>query len=309
MAGIDNSLNLGVGNISNEPFLGEYYQDISPSVVHITRGIFASLDENGIPYCINGNQKKYAPVITIQYGLICYDLLLRNINVEKNSEIIKKCLNWLDDNKEEFKDSIVWRSDANSQYNLPEGWISGMYQGQAISLYLRAYQLYNDESYLITAEKIYNSFKYDYNEGGFKRVDKQGCVWFEEYPSATPSYVLNGHIYSIFGILDLYRVTKREEIKELWDSCVHALEVNLPKYDVWYWSVYDQLKEQLVSYYYQKNVHIPLMKIMYLLTSKEIFNKYAVKWERNLNNPVHNFIVKIMYRVQPRVFKLKKRFK
>ena len=309
MAGIDNSLNLGVGNISDEPFLGAYYQDISPSIVHITRGIFASLDENGIPYCINGNQKKYAPVITIQYGLICYDLLLRNMSVEKNSEIIKKCLNWLDDNKEEFKDSIVWRSDANDQYSLPKGWVSGMYQGQAISLYLRAYQLYNDESYLITAEKIYNSFKYDYNEGGFKRVDKQGCVWFEEYPSATPSYVLNGYIYSIFGILDLYRVTKREEVKELWNSCVHTLEVNLPKYDVWYWSVYDQLKEQLVSYYYQKNVHIPLMKIMYLLTQKEIFNKYAVKWERNLNNPVHNFIVKIMYRVQPRVFKLKKRFK
>ncbi len=309
MAGIDNSLNLGVGNISDEPFLGAYYQDISPSIVHITRGIFASLDENGIPYCINGNQKKYAPVITIQYGLICYDLLLRNMSVEKNSEIVKKCLNWLDDNKEEFKDSIVWRSDANDQYSLPKGWVSGMYQGQAISLYLRAYQLYNDESYLITAEKIYNSFKYDYNEGGFKRVDKQGCVWFEEYPSATPSYVLNGYIYSIFGILDLYRVTQREEVKELWNSCVHTLEVNLPKYDVWYWSVYDQLKEQLVSYYYQKNVHIPLMKIMYLLTQKEIFNKYAVKWERNLNNPVHNFIVKIMYRVQPRVFKLKKRFK
>jgi hypothetical protein len=305
MKAIDDSLCLGVGNTSTDSFLGEYYQDTSPAIVHINRGVLANLDEDGIPYCISGEQRKYAPVVTIQYGLMCYDLMLRNINIEKNKEIFQKCIKWLNDNKVDFKDSIIWKSEANNQYKLPEGWVSGMYQGQAISIYLRAHQLFGDDSYLATAEKIYNSFKYDFNEGGFKRVDKHGCIWFEEYPTATPSYVLNGYIYSIFGIFDLYRVTNRTDVKELWDSCVHTLEVNLPKYDVWYWSVYDQLKEQLVSYYYQKNVHIPLMKIMFLLTDKPIFNKYAVKWERSLNNPIHRFITKIMYRIQPRIKKLK----
>jgi hypothetical protein len=143
--------------------------------------------------------------------------------------------------------------------------------------------------------------------GGFKRVDNHGCIWFEEYPSAIPSYVLNGYIYSVFGILDLYRVTHREELKSLWLDCVKTLETNLPKYDVWYWSRYDQLKKELVSFYYQKNVHIPLMQIMFELTKKEIFNYYAKKWTKNFKNPLHKFITIVMYRIQPRINKISNR--
>jgi len=306
MKGVDNTLVLGVGNISHDQFLGKYYQDISPAIVHVERGVFAKLDENGIPHTNHSNRKNYAPVLIIQYALMCYDLYLSGENKEENRANVLRIMNWLDENSEVFKDAIIWRSIANDQYDLPEGWVSGMYQGQAISLYLRAYQLFEDEKYLDTALKVFNSFKYDYSEGGFKRIDKHNCIWFEEYPTPKPSYVLNGFIYAIWGIYDLYRVTKNQEAKELWDSCVNTLEVNLHKYDVWYWSVYDQLKEQLVSYYYQKNVHIPIMQVMYGLTEKEIFNKYAIKWEKNLNNSFHRFITQIMYRVQPRLKKLRK---
>src|SRR3989339_788431 len=301
MAGIDISLNLDVGNISHETNLGQYYQDISPAIVHISRGIFACLDEKGIPYCIDEKKKNYAPIVTIQYALMCYDLLIRKENIQENKNIFLNCINWLESKKEKFNDGVIWRNSECKQYDLEKGWISGMVHGQAISVYLRAYQLYNDSKYLEVAEAIYKSFKYEYSEGGFKRIDKNGCIWFEEYPTSKPSYVLNGFIYTIFGILDLYRVTRKEEINQLWISCIYTLEVNLKKYDVWYWSVYDQLKKQLVSYYYQKNVHVPLMKIMFLLTNKEIFNTYSVKWEHNWNNPIHQIIVNIMYRVQPRI--------
>ena len=108
----------------------------------------------------------------------------------------------------------------------------------------------------------------------------------------------------MFGILDYHRVTNSLAAKKLWDSCLKTLENNLKKYDVWYWSIYDQLKKQLVSYYYQKNVHIPLMEIMFELTKNNLFAKYANKWKKNLNNPFHRLVVKIMYRIQPRVNKL-----
>jgi len=107
----------------------------------------------------------------------------------------------------------------------------------------------------------------------------------------------------MLGLYDLYRVTGRQDVKADWDNCVHTLCVNLKKYDVWYWSVYDQLKVELVSYYYQKNVHTPLMEIMFGLTGKDLFNFYAKKWKRNLNNPIHRFITKIMYRIRPRIKK------
>jgi heparosan-N-sulfate-glucuronate 5-epimerase len=305
MAEIDKSINLGIGNISMNEKLGMYYQDISGALIHISSGSFAKLDDNGIPYRMRNGEKEYYFVLIIQYGIMCYDLLCKKQDETKNKENIIAVVNWLDEHKEYLNNAIVWRSNDNIQYNLKKGWISGMYQGQAISLYLRAYQLTGNSNYLKTAEEIFKSFDIDFEDGGFKRIDKDGNIWFEEYPTQNPSFVLNGFIYSIFGLLDLYRVTKNKEAKRLWDACIKTLVENMPKYDVWYWSVYDQLKQQLVSYYYQKNVHIPLMEILFGLTQIEIFDKYAKKWKRNLNNPFHRFITKIMYRVQP---KLKKYF-
>jgi heparosan-N-sulfate-glucuronate 5-epimerase len=305
MAGINNDITLGVGNISLEPELKSYYQDVSPSLAHIEGGVFADFDEDGIPYCIEGDVKKYYIVTIIQYALICYDFIQKAEDVSGFTIKFLKCINWLEKKKEVFGDSYVFRSEENYHYNLEAGWVSGMYQGQAISLYLRAYQLTGDDSYLMTAETVFNSFKYDYSEGGFKRIDEKGFLWFEEYPTEKPSYVLNGFIYSMFGLLDLYRVTGNSDAKEMWDECVKTVENNLYKYDVWYWSVYDQLKKELVSYYYQKNVHVPLMQILYCLTGRELFGFYAVKWEKNLKSPFNIVITKIMYRIRPRIFKLK----
>lgn len=305
MAGVNNNIKLGIGTISFDKKLNGYYQDVSASLTHIEDGIFADLDENGIPYCIEGENKNYYIVTIIQYALICYEFIVKEIDVKNNRNKFMQCINWLENKKERFQDSYVYRSDENNHYRLSSGWVSGMYQGQAISLYLRAYQLTGDNSYLSTAEMIFNSFKYDYSEGGFKRIDEKGFLWFEEYPTVKPSYVLNGFIYSMFGLLDLYRVTGNIDAKETWEECVKTVENNLYKYDVWYWSVYDQLKKELVSYYYQKNVHIPLMQILHGLTGKKIFSYYAVKWEKNLNSSFNNIITKIMYRIRPRILKLK----
>lgn len=300
---VNDDLYLGVGNISHDAELNAYYQDLTPAIYHFEHNSMGDFDENGIPYLVDSKGKHYSIVYVIQYALINHDLMLKGIDVENKKRIIKNCLDWLEEKSEDYLDSLVWRSNPNEQYNLPKGWVSAMYQGQAISLFLRAYQLFGTERYLAVAEKTFEYFKYEYSEGGVKRIDENGYTWFEEYPSATPSLVLNGYIYTLFGMYDLYRVTKNEKAKQLYDECVSTLENNVYKYDVWYWSVYDQLKRELVSYYYQKNVHIPLMEIMYRLTGKNIFKKYAEKWTRNLNSGFNKFILQIMYRVQPRIRK------
>lgn len=304
--GVHDSVTLGVGYISDKKTLGPYYQDISLALVHIEEGIFAKLDEKGIPYMPKGDQRHYSIVLIIQYGLMHIDMY-HSKKDEKYLEIAKKCVDWLEENKVVFKDTFMWRSEYNQQYNIPDGWVSGMYQGQAISLYLRYYQLTGEQTYLETAEIVYKSFKYTYEEGGFKRYDKLGCVWYEEYTTDKPSFVLNGFIYAMLGLYDLYRVTGREDVKADWDNCVDTLHKNMKKYDVWYWSVYDQLKEQLVSYYYQKNVHVPLMQIMYGITKDEMFDYYAVKWQKSLESSFHLFVTKIMYRIQPRLKKITKK--
>ena len=301
---VNNDIYLGPGNVSMANELGAYYQDFKPAIYHFENDSLGRFDEEGIPFLIIDGRPSYSVVYIIQYALILHDIYLSKNKNEEDLERIQKCLNWLDERAEKFKDSLVWRSEENKQYGLKKGWISAMYQGQAISLYLRAYQLFDKSEYLEKAQLSYNYFKYDYAEGGARRTDDNGYVWLEEYPTKPPSYVLNGFVYTVFGILDLYRVTGNTEVKELYDTCISTLKANIHKYHLWYWSVYDQDKKQLSSYYYQKNIHIPLMEILYKLTGEEIFNTYRRKWTKQLKSKLSKWIVKVMYRVQPRVKKI-----
>lgn len=303
---VNNDINLGCGNISFDKELRGYYQDFREAIYHFDNNSLGRFDENGIPYLVEKDRDVYSIVYVIQYALIQHEFMMHDGESEDRLKIFKNCISWLDEKAEAFKDAIVWRSAKNIQYELPEGWTSSMYQGQAASLYLRAYQLFNEEKDLITAQKAIAYLKYDYTEGGVKRIDEKGYTWFEEYPTDPPSYVLNGFVYTIFGILDLYRVTGDAEVKALFDDCIDTLENNLHLYHRWYWSVYDQKKEQLVSYYYQKNVHIPLLEILSKLTKKPIFATYHDKWSRQLKGPLNKMIVEIMYRVQPRLKRLRK---
>ncbi|MCR9172972.1 MAG: D-glucuronyl C5-epimerase family protein [bacterium] len=303
---VNNDIHLGCGNISLDKELGGYYQDLREAIYHFDNNSLGRFDDKGIPYLVEKERDVYSIVYVIQYALIQYEFMVYEGESAERLEIFKNCISWLDEKAENFKDAVVWRSAKNIQYDLDEGWVSSMYQGQAASLYLRAYQLLGNETYLETAEKAIAFLQYDYSEGGVKRVDENGFTWFEEYPTDPPSYVLNGFIYTLFGMLDLYRVTGSENAKALYDECINTLENNLHQYHRWYWSVYDQKKEQLVSYYYQKNVHIPLMEILSKLTKKPIFATYHSKWKRQLSSPLNRMIVQLMYRIQPRLKRLRK---
>lgn len=306
----NNNFELGIGHISMEKELGQFYQNFKPAAIHFESDSIVAIDENKIPYLVSPNGPIYSVMAIIQYAIIQHDLILEGSEIEDRKERLLISLNWLDSKASDFKsDSLVWENDSNENYRLEKGWISGMVQGQAISLYLRAYQMFGDEKYLDTATKAFNSLEYDYEDGGTKRIDANGCIWFEEYQTKEPSFVLNGFVYTVLGIIDFYRATNDEKAQKLYESCIHTLETNLYKYDKWYWSVYDQEKKELVSHYYQKNIHIPLMGIMAELTQKTIFKKYHDKWEKQLANPFCNLYVKLMYRVQPRLQRIKKLFK
>jgi len=301
---VNNNITLGIGNCALESNLGAYYQDFKPALSHFDNNNMGSFDENGIPYLIEGNRNYYSVIYVIQYALIQFEYIFIHDDVKEREKIILNCLDWIVANSEEYKGCMVWRSEANYHYGLEKGWISGMYQGQAISLFLRAYQHFGREDFLLHSHKVFAFFEITYEDGGVRRFDADGYLWFEEYPTTKPSFVLNGFIYTVFGILDYYRVTNNPKSKDLYIECIRTLINNVSKYDRFYWTVYDQLKVELVSFYYQKNVHIPLMGILYKLTNDAIFDMYHRKWQRQLNNPLYKILVKVMYRVQPRIIKL-----
>ncbi len=301
------TIQLTLGNVSLEKELGIYYIDMRPAIIHYTSNIYdGGFDDNGVPMVgmVQG-KLDYFSINIAQYGFKLHADCFEKQNPQK-FKILMNCMKVLDKMKtEENGYAVWWHNFYEVKYKIQPPWASAMAQGELISLYLRIYQMTNDEQYLTTAIKAYEFLKVDFSQKGVRRYDKNGDLWFEEYPSEPPSFVLNGFIYTVFGLYDLYRVTRREDVKNDIDACIKTLVNNLKNFDAGYWSYYDLQKKELVRYYYQRNVHVLQMEILFRLTGLDIFRYYKDKWEKQLT-PLNFLLVRIMYRVKPRLDKLKR---
>ncbi|NSW45958.1 MAG: hypothetical protein HPY79_09115 [Bacteroidales bacterium] len=299
-------ITLRLGKVSWDKSLGVYYIDMRPAMVHYTQNYYdGKFDDQHVPMIGINGRYEYFPVNICQYGFMLHADWLEYQDENKLKNLFA-CIERLEKLKHETEQWAVWYNNFDDKkYNIKAPWPSAMAQGEVISLYLRVYQITQNSSLLETAWKAYQFMNVDVKDGGVKRIDKDGHLWYEEFPSEPPSYVLNGFIYALFGLFDLYRVTGNIMVKYNIDACLETIRQNLPRFDAGYWSYYDLQKQELVRYYYQKNVHVPQLKILYLLTQEKIFEKYYKKWEKNIT-PINYLFVKLMYRVRPRVRKLKK---
>jgi len=299
-------ITLKLGNVCWDKILGAYYIDMRPAIIHYTQNYYdGKFDNEHVPMIGINGQYEYFTVNICQYGFMLHAHWLEDKDENKLRKLLA-CIDRLEKLKHETEQWAVWYNNFDDKkYNIKAPWPSAMAQGEAISLYLRVYQITQNPSLLETAWKAYQFMNLDVKEGGVKRLDKDGNLWYEEFPSEPPSYVLNGFIYSLFGLFDLYRVTSNSMVKKDIDACLETLKRNLYRFDAGYWSYYDLQKKELVRYYYQKNVHVPQLKILYLLTQEKIFKRYYQKWEKNITL-LNYLFVQLMYRINPRIRNLKK---
>ncbi|XP_066935866.1 D-glucuronyl C5-epimerase-like [Clytia hemisphaerica] len=121
------------------------------------------------------------------------------------------------------------------------GWYSAMGQGQAISLLTRVYLHTKKEKYLDAALKATLVFHRTSTENGVK-ADLFGLPWYEEYPTQAPSYVLNGFMFSLFGLYDLWKVagdSRGGTAQHLFNDGFTTLEKMIPLYDNGHGTFYD----------------------------------------------------------------------
>ncbi|MCK5260578.1 MAG: hypothetical protein KAJ44_00180 [Thermoplasmatales archaeon] len=166
-------------------------------------------------------------------------------------------------------------------YNFPKPWIGGLCQGLAISALIKAYKKYDKKTYLDTAKKAFNCLNRDIEDEGCIFTDRKGEVWIEEYPVCP--HILNGFIYALFGIYDLYKETKNKEIKNLFDGSIQTITTNLKNYDMGFWSLYD-LAEKLPATEFYHTIHIKQLNALYKITGNEILQKYGTHWKNAANN-------------------------
>jgi hypothetical protein len=225
----------------------------------------------------------FHPVLVANCILGNYNLFLDNGDPAA-LEIFWNNIRWLAGNGVPYKGALVYPFPYGlKEFNPEPNWVSGMYQGQILSCFARAFHLSGDEQYMELCRLTWKSFDLELGEPyGFRYEDKYG-LWFEEAPQLPAKHILNGAIYALWGILDYYQVSGEGVLKETWERGIRTILNALDGYDLGYWSLYD-LAGTITSYYYQ-SVHVRQMEALFRQTGEEKFRKYAERWNEQLHSP------------------------
>jgi heparosan-N-sulfate-glucuronate 5-epimerase len=242
-------------------------------------------DAAGIPQ-LNYRGKiglQHNPIAIAQWGLGNYNLFCHGESEDRKKKFIAAS-DWLCAHLERNAFGCwVWNHNFNWEYRsmLHAPWYSGLAQGQGVSLLLRAYRATGAASYLDAAEKAFGSFLKSTGDGGVTFTDTRGNTWFEEYVVSPPTHILNGFIWAIWGVYDYFLATESVTARNLFAQAALTLRENLARYDLGFWSLYEQsgtLLPMVASPFYHR-LHVIQLRIMHRITGDEVFASYADKWE------------------------------
>jgi len=197
-----------------------------------------------------GGRKKRAPPIVAQ-RIIGLELRgsgrIDNITVASNGHLLQfyYAADWLvrhQDASGGWK-IMVSRSVAEGQLALDPGWYSAMAQGQAMSLLVRAHARSGRHKYLDAAVRALALFDVRSADGGIVARFMDNYVWYEEYPTIPPCFVLNGFMYALIGLYDVAATAPPGEgqltAMRLYSSGIASLRGMLPLFDTGSGTVYD----------------------------------------------------------------------
>ena len=265
---------------ANTDELGDYYMLFAEKADYQ-----GSYDSVGVPQLdYHGTiGLQYNPIAIAQYGLGNYNLYRRTNDPERSRKFLVAA-DWLCLHLEQnAKGLSVWNHHFDWEYRdtLRAPWYSALAQGQGISALVRAHKESGDARYLEAARRALACFYVSTRDGGVVFTDEFGDLWFEEYIVSPPTHILNGFIWASWGIYDYFLATRDSSARELWSRAVRTMLHNLDRYDLGFWSLYEQSSTRLPmvasSFYHQ--LHIVQLRVMHRLTGEVAFAQVADRWE------------------------------
>jgi heparosan-N-sulfate-glucuronate 5-epimerase len=263
--------------------LGEYYMQFSQKADY--QGQY---DSAGIPLLDYRGQigPQYNPIAIAQFGLGNYNLFRRSGETQRREKFFL-IADWLCHHLEKNPRGLsVWNHHFDWEYRdtLRAPWYSGLAQGQGISVLVRAHKESResqDGRYLHAAKRALASFFTPVCEGGVAFTDERGELWFEEYIVNPPTHILNGFIWAAWGVYDYFLATQDRVAHDLFARAVQTLLRNLDRYDLGFWSLYEQSGTRLpmVASPFYHQLHIVQLRVMHRLTGEDAFARVASRWE------------------------------
>lgn len=234
-----------------------------------------------------------------KFGTHCFPITLGNYALEKYSKYVAGTPDAIEARNRflEAADWFVENQDENGGWGaeyahnfwteraaiLPVGWYSGMAQGLAISVLVRAFFLQDDPSYLDAARRAVGVMRTPVEQGGVKRcVD--GHTFYEEYPTTPMSNVLNGYLFAVIGLYDLAQLTTEPVYDAYFDEAVATVKAIISHYDLGFATSYDLSHLQNPGAYPNRarwgyhTLHVMQLSLLRAVTKDEFFTPVIDRW-------------------------------
>jgi heparosan-N-sulfate-glucuronate 5-epimerase len=221
----------GLGSQFARGTLAGYFNDLTGKV-HWS----GPVDENGLLLNrLPSGELVYFPTAVVQKSLGHWDVWLasgRRSVADRDAFLAGA--RWCLDRQDEQGGWTAW-SQLGLHYQSP---YSAMTQGEAVSLLVRAFDTTRDARFVDAARRAIDLMLLPTSAGGVARGVPEGLV-LEEAAQQDESTVLNGWIFSLFGLHDFLLVRGDEEVSSALDRTVAALCAWLPRFEGPFWSRYD----------------------------------------------------------------------
>lgn len=164
-------------------------------------------------------------------------------------------------------------------FPLAAPWRCGMAQGEAASLLVRLHLETDEEKFADAARRALAPLSRSTDEGGVCAL-LDGDPWPEEYPTRTPSYVLNGAIFAWWGARDVAMGLSDPEAQTTFDRGVATLAANLHRFDTGAWSLYCLYPHPVapVASTFYHRLHISQLTAMQVLAPREEIAATRDRW-------------------------------
>ncbi len=153
---------------------------------------------------------------------------------------------------------------------------SAMPLGEAVSGLVRAWHHTKKDLFIEAAKKAYELMLTPVEDGG------TACyigdeLYLEEYPATEKNTVLNGWIFALFGVYDLFLATGDGRCLQAFNRSYRTLTQHMHVFDSGYWSYYDEQQAMASPFYH--NLHISQLEALYLVTGDSTIADCLGKWK------------------------------
>ncbi len=228
----------------------------------------------------------YHPITVCQVALGDYDTWLA-AGADRDWAAFESASRWLVAAEDSGGGWVTFRSLARSDgstapIGVPREWVdaagpySGMTQGQAISVLARAYCATGEKDFLSAAQKAFQLLTKSVSRGGVSCWHGSD-VSIEELPTSPRNTILNGWVFGLFGVRDLWLATKAEAASRFLQANIRSLASRLPEFDTGWWSCYDESGHIAKPFYHA--LHVAQLSALSKVDGSRAIQATAERWD------------------------------